>query len=178
MTTPYIVIKKYENRRLYDTSRSRYINLDEIAGLIRKGRDIRVVDAKTGEDLTRSTLMQIIVEDNKEGSAGLPVELMRQLIVASDKVGRDFLMWYLKSAFDAYGKVQQSFRSGLSDLQAAATSPIDSIRHLFQLPPEGKGDNAEVTALKKRLEQLEHRLEKRARTRSGKKSEKGKRPRR
>ncbi|MDT8071164.1 MAG: polyhydroxyalkanoate synthesis regulator DNA-binding domain-containing protein [Terriglobia bacterium] len=165
MSAPHI-IKKYENRRLYDTSRSRYVNLEEIATLIRKGYEVRVVDAKTGEDLTRPTLMQIIVEDNKEGSAGLPLELMRQLIVASDQVGRDFLSWYLKSAFDAYGKVQQSFRSGLSDLQAAATSPIDSIRQLLRMPQDAKDDKGEVSELKKRLEELEARLQKRARPRS------------
>ncbi len=172
MSNPVTVIKKYENRRLYDTTRSRYINLDEIATLIRHGQEVRVVDAKTGEDLTRSTLMQIIVEDNKEASAGLPLELMRQLILASDQVGRDFLAWYLKSAFDAYGKVQQSFRSGLSDLQAAATSPIDSIRHLFRTPQPSKEDDGEVAVLMKRLEQLESRLEQRARKRPAAKSRK------
>jgi polyhydroxyalkanoate synthesis repressor PhaR len=173
MKTPYIVIKKYENRRLYDTSRSCYVNLDGIAALVRKGRDVRVVDAKTGEDLTRSTLMQIIVEDNKEGSAGLPLELMRQLIVASDQVGRDFLMVYLKSAFDAYGKVQQSFRSGLSDLQEAASSPIDSIRHLFRIPPENN-QQSEAAELKRRLEELEARLKKPARPRKPRKGIKSK----
>jgi len=169
MSTPDIIIKKYENRRLYDTSRSRYVNLEEVATLIRKGRGVRIVDAKTGEDLTRATLMQIIVEDNKEGSAGLPLELMRQLIVASDQVGRDFLSWYLKSAFDAYGKVQQSFRSGFSDLQAAATSPIDSIRHLFRTSEEAKENDGEVDALKERLAELESRLERRAPKRASKK---------
>src|SRR5512146_2952492 len=169
MSAPHILIKKHENRRLYDTSRSRYINLDEIAALIRDGRDVRVVDAKTKEDLTRSTLMQIIVEDNKGSAAGLPLELMRQLIVASDQVGRDFLMWYLKSAFDAYGKVQQSFRSGLSDLQLAATSPIDSIRHLFRIPQNSKEEGAEIAALRKRLEELEARLHRRRPPRSSKK---------
>src|SRR5512142_542112 len=165
MSTPDILIKKYENRRLYDTTRSRYINLEEIAALVRKGDDVRVVDVKTGEDLTRATLMQIIVDDNKEGSAGLPLELMRQLIVASDQVGRDFLSWYLKSAFDAYGKVQQSFRSGLSDLQAAATSPIDSIRHLFRVPQQPGSEDNEVAALRKRLEELESAVKKPARSR-------------
>lgn len=165
MSTPDILIKKYENRRLYDTSRSRYINLEEIAALVREGHDVRVVDAKTGEDLTRSTLMQIIVDDNKAGSSGLPLELMRQLIVASDKVGRDFLSWYLNSAFDAYGKVQQSFRSGLSDLQAAATSPIDSIRQMFRTQQEPKTEEDEVAALKKRLDELESRLRRRSRPR-------------
>jgi len=101
-----IVIKKYANRRLYDTSGSRYINLEDIASLVRNGKDLQVVDAKTGEDLTRVTLTQIIVEDAKGQPTGLPLELLRQLIVASDRVGQEFIMWYLKSAFDAYQKVQ------------------------------------------------------------------------
>jgi len=83
-----VVIKKYANRRLYDTSGSRYINLVDIAALVRNGTDVQVVDAKTGEDITRVTLTQIIVEDAKEQPTGLPLELLRQLIVASDRVAR------------------------------------------------------------------------------------------
>ncbi len=158
MPTPQIVIKKYENRRLYDTSRSRYVNLSEIAGMVRKGYDIQVVDATTGEDLTRAILMQVIVEDNKDGPLGLPLELLRQLIVASDHVGREFLMWYLKSAFDAYGKVQDSFASRLSDLQSAAASPVQAIRSLFHPAGEGRTDTTEVELLKKRVEGLEAEL--------------------
>lgn len=178
MSTPHIVIKKYENRRLYDTSRSRYVNLEEVAALIRKGGDVCILDAKTGEDLTRPTLMQIIVEDNKEGSPGLPLELMRQLIVASDQVGRDFLSWYLQAAFDAYGKVQKSFRSGLSDLQSAATSPIESIRQLLLMRREPTDEKAEVAELKTRLGELEARLQQRARSRPKKKRTKANRPKR
>ena len=74
-----VVIKKYGNRRLYDTSTSRYINLEELSDLVRNGNEVKVVDAKTGEDLTRLTLMQIIVEDAKEERAPLPLELLRQL---------------------------------------------------------------------------------------------------
>ena len=77
-----IVIKKYANRRLYDTSGSRYINLEDIAARVRNGKDLQVVDAKTGEDLTRVTLTQIIVEDAKGQPTGLPLELLRQLIEA------------------------------------------------------------------------------------------------
>jgi polyhydroxyalkanoate synthesis repressor PhaR len=157
VTNPRIVIKKYENRRLYDTSRSKYVNLDEIARLVRKGRDVQVLDAKTGEDLTRATLMQVIVEDSREGPAGLPLELLRQLIVASDHVGKEFLMWYLKSAFDAYDKVQQSFTNGLSNVQSAAGSPIDTIRNFFSASA-GKSEQTEVEALRTRLAELEARL--------------------
>lgn len=159
-----VVIKKYENRRLYDTSRSRYVNLAEIAGMVRKGCDIKVVDAKTGEDLTRATLMQIIVDDSKEGPSGLPLELLRQLIVASDHVGKEFLMWYLKSAFDAYDKVQQSFTSRLTDFQSAAISPVQTIRNF--LSPENQAEPTEVEELRKRLAELESRLEKQSRSSS------------
>ena len=74
-----IVIKKYGNRRLYDTAASRYLNLEEIAALIRQGNEVTVVDAKTGQDLTRVTLTQIITEDAKDKPTGLPLELLRQL---------------------------------------------------------------------------------------------------
>ncbi|MGA7358888.1 MAG: polyhydroxyalkanoate synthesis regulator DNA-binding domain-containing protein, partial [Candidatus Sulfotelmatobacter sp.] len=103
-----VLIKKYGNRRLYDSSNSKYVNLDEIAEFIRAGKDVQVVDAKTGQDLTRVTLTQIITEDAKDKPTGLPLELLRQLIVASDEVRQEFVMWYLKSAFDTYQKVQDA----------------------------------------------------------------------
>src|SRR6202044_1525215 len=120
MNRDRIVIKKYANRRLYDTSNSRYINLEDIAALVRNGKELQVVDASTGEDITRVTLTQIIVEDAKGGPSGLPLGLLGQLIVASDRVGQEFIMWYLKSAFDAYQNVQSSLQTRLSELQSAA----------------------------------------------------------
>jgi polyhydroxyalkanoate synthesis repressor PhaR len=158
MAPPQIVIKKYGNRRLYDTSQSRYVNLDDIAGLIRKGREVKVVDAKTGEDLSRAILMQIIAEDNREASGGLPLELLRQLIVTSDHVGREFLAWYLKSAFDAYGKVQQSFTSGFSEFQTAATSPVQSIRNFLKISGAKETEPNEMDILRKRLAELESQV--------------------
>jgi len=79
--------------------------------LVRNRKDVKVVDAKTGQDVTRVTLTQIIVEDAKGQPTGLPLELLRQLIVAADRVGQEFIMWYLKPAFDAYQKVQSSVQS-------------------------------------------------------------------
>src|SRR5271169_6757159 len=135
MSTAKIVIKKYPNRRLYDTSASRYINLEDIAELIRKGRDVQVVDVQTGADVTRVTLTQIIVDDAKQQPTGLPLELLRQLIVSSDEVGREFIMWYLKSAFDAYQSVQSKLHSGLTEMQSAAMSPISMIKNFMQRQP-------------------------------------------
>src|SRR6516165_996940 len=114
-----VVIRKYANRRLYNTSARKYVNLDDIAALIRQGADLQVVDARSGEDLTRVVLTQIIVEDAKGQTNGLPLELLRQLIVASDRAGRDFIMWYLNSAFSAYQKVQESLQSGINQVRSA-----------------------------------------------------------
>src|SRR6476659_9418610 len=128
------VIKKYGNRRLYDTARSKYINLDDIAGLIREGKDVKVVDAKTGQDLTRVTLTQIITEDAKDKPTGLPLELLRQLVVASDEVRQEFVMWYLKSAFDTYQKVQDAVQSRLGEVQSAILSPVDMMKKFLNAP--------------------------------------------
>ena len=159
MKSDAVVIKKYGNRRLYDTSTSQYVNLEEIAARVRNGKQVRVVDAKTGQDLTRLTLTQIIVEDAKGGPGGLPLELLRQLIVASDHVGREFVMWYLNSAFNAYQKVQESLQSGLSEVRSAALSPLQMMKGSIQ------GDSAEKKALRRRVAELEARLKKPARQR-------------
>ena len=84
MKSATVVIKRYANRRLYDTAASRYVNLDDIAALVREGKDVKVVDAKSGLDITRVTLTQIITEDARDKPTGLPLELLRQLIVASE----------------------------------------------------------------------------------------------
>ena len=150
------VIRKYANRRLYDTSTSRYINLEDIAALVRNGKDVQVVDASTGEDLTRVTLTQIIVEDAKGQPSGLPLELLRQLIVASDRVGQEFIMWYLKSAFDAYQNVQSSLQSRLSQMQSAAMSPLQMVKSFLQTDGEKKSEpSEEVEELRRRLAELE-----------------------
>lgn len=154
-----VIIKKYANRRLYDTSTSRYINLEDIAALVRNGKDVQVVDAGSGEDLTRVTLTQIIVEDAKDQPSGLPLELLRQLIIASDRVGQEFIMWYLKSAFDTYQKVQSSLQTRLSEMQSAALSPLQMVRNFLQSSaPEKNGESVdEITELRRRIAELEGR---------------------
>jgi polyhydroxyalkanoate synthesis repressor PhaR len=158
-----VVIKKYSNRRLYDTLGSRYVNLDDIAALVRDGTDIKVVDAKTGEDLTRVTLTQIITEDAKDKPTGLPLELLRQLIVASDQVRQEFIMWYLKSAFDAYQKVQDAVQSRLGDLHSSVVAPLETVKRFITQPsaPQPQpGEKSELEAMRKRIAELETRLKK------------------
>ncbi len=167
MSPAPIVIKKYPNRRLYDTSASRYVNLEDIAALVREGKDLQVVDASSGEDVTRVTLTQIIMEDAKDQPTGIPLEMLRQLIVSSDRMGREFIMWYLKSAYDAYQSVQSKLHSGISEVQNVALSPINMMRSFLQAqptgshPPETQTDNsAELQQLRQRLAELEARIEK------------------
>jgi len=154
-----MVIKKYANRRMYNTATGRYVNLEEVAALIRQGTDVQVVDAKSGEDLTRVTLTQIIVEDAKGQPTGLPLELLRQLIMASDRAGQEFIMWYLKSAFDAYQKVQDAVQNRLSDVRSAALSPLNMVKNLFGGQAPAAPAEVEVEQLRRRVAELEARLE-------------------
>jgi polyhydroxyalkanoate synthesis repressor PhaR len=164
MKSATVVIKKYGNRRLYDSSTSKYVNLDDIAGFVREGKDVQIVDAKTGQDLTRVTLTQIITEDAKDKPTGLPLELLRQLIVASDEVRQEFVMWYLKSAFDTYQKVQDAVQSRLGEVQSAILSPVDMMQKFLGAPaPSSAKSEPELDALRKRVAELEARLEKPAR---------------
>jgi len=164
MSPETVVIKKYGNRRLYDTNGSRYVNLDDIAALIRAGRDVKVIDAQTGEDLTRVILTQVITEDAKEKPTGLPLELLRQLIVATDQARQEFIMWYLKSAFDTYQTVQDAVSNRLSEMKSAIVSPVETMKRFLSQttsPPQNPAsDQTELHALRKRLAELETRLEK------------------
>lgn len=176
-----VVIKKYENRRLYDTEGSRYVNLDEVAAMIRAGRDVQILDAKSNEDLTRSILTQIIVEESRGGEAGLPLELLRQMIVTSDQARHQFLEWYLKSAFDTYQRMTEGFQSRLGQM----VNPLESMAQMFRgvpgsvpffpfapmaaqpAPPQAEAAAApptgmdELAELKRRIEELEKQLESR-----------------
>jgi polyhydroxyalkanoate synthesis repressor PhaR len=163
MKSSPVVIKKYGNRRLYDTAGSCYVNLDDIAQLVREGKDVKVVDAKTGQDLTRVTLTQIITEDAKDKPTGLPLELLRQLIIASDEVRQEFVMWYLKSAFDTFEKVQATVQDRLGDVQSAILSPVDTMRRFLgtSAPSPARIEaKPELDALRERVAELEVRLKK------------------
>lgn len=138
------------------------MNLEDVAAMIRGGIDVQVVDAKTGEDLTRVVLTQIITEDAKGQPSGLPLELLRQLIIASDRAGQEFIGWYLKAAFDTYHKVQEAVQGGLSDVRSAAMSPLQTMRNLLLPVPAVESGaavrNDEAEELRRRVAELEARL--------------------
>lgn len=104
------VIKKYANRRLYDTGRSSYVTLDDLCEMIKEGIDFVVYDAKTGEDLTRSVLTQIIVEQETKGENLLPVSFLKQLIGFYGDSLQNVVPNYLEQTFEAFTKNQEQFR--------------------------------------------------------------------
>src|ERR1700733_3785984 len=97
-----IIIKKYENRRLYNTLTSQYINQDQVAQLVREGYDVRVVDAASGEDLTRPILAQIVLDDAKTPGSVFPLDTLRQMILASGKATQENALRYMKAMMDMY----------------------------------------------------------------------------
>ncbi|MBV8592652.1 MAG: polyhydroxyalkanoate synthesis repressor PhaR [Acetobacteraceae bacterium] len=107
---PPAVVKKYANRRLYNTESSSYITLDSLAEMVREGRDFVVYDAKTGEDITRSVLTQIIVEEEGKGRAMLPTSFLRQLIGFYGDSLQNLVPRYLDEAMRAFALQQQQMR--------------------------------------------------------------------
>ena len=108
---PPVVVKKYANRRLYNTESSSYITLENLAEMVRQGRYFVVYDAKTGEDITRSVLTQIIVEEEGKGSAMLPTGFLRQLIGFYGDSMQGLVPNYLEKAMEAFAQQQEQVRA-------------------------------------------------------------------
>jgi len=108
-----IIIKKYANRRLYDTSSSSYVTLDHLSELVRKGVDFEVRDAKTGEDLTRAVLTQIIYEYETKGEGALPLNFLRQLIGFYGGGAQNVLPAWLDMSMNSFAEAQERWRSAM-----------------------------------------------------------------
>jgi polyhydroxyalkanoate synthesis repressor PhaR len=111
-----IIIKKYANRRLYDTSTSSYVTLEHLARLIREGKDFVVQDAKSGEDLTRSVLAQIIFEEENKGTSMLPVNFLRQVIRFYGDQMQSVLPAYLDMSMNSFAAQQEKFREQMRSM--------------------------------------------------------------
>lgn len=109
------VVKKYANRRLYNTASSSYVTLDDLSKMVRDGDDFVVFDAKTGEDLTRSILTQIILEEDGKGRNLLPTSFLRQLIRYYDDSLRAFLPSYLEMSMENFSSNQDQIRDYFED---------------------------------------------------------------
>lgn len=115
-----VVIKKYANRRLYNTETSSYITLDHLAVMTREGRDFQVFDARSGDDITRSVLTQIVMEEESTGQTMLPVPFLRQIIAMYGDSMQSMVPHYLEASMAAFAENQTKFRD-------AALKPFEQL---------------------------------------------------
>jgi len=109
-----VVVKKYANRRLYDTGRSSYVTLDDLCEMIKEGQEFIVTDAKTGEDLTHQVLTQIIVEQESKGQSMLPPEFLRTIIKFYGDSMQGLVPNYLEQAMNSFVHHQEQLRESMS----------------------------------------------------------------
>ena len=105
-----VVIKKYANRRLYNTAKSSYVTLDHLSGMVREGEDFVVYDAKSGDDITRSVLTQIIFEEEAKGTSMLPATFLRQIIRLYGDTLQSFVPGYLEASMETFARNQEKLR--------------------------------------------------------------------
>ena len=120
-----VIIKKYANRRLYNTETSSYITLDHLAAMTRAGREFKVVDAKSDEDITHTVLTQIIMEEESRGETMLPVNFLRQLIAMYGDSMQAVVPGYLEASMESFRRNQEQFKSAVEG--AFAHSPFAEI---------------------------------------------------
>lgn len=160
------VIKRYSNRKLYDTQESRYVTLEEIEEMIRSGREISVVDAASGEDLTAVTLSQIILENQRSHRSGLPTAFLHQLIKHGE-AWQEFVQRSMKSSLEGVISNQREMERVVQEWASRAgwgsMTPGTSARTETKRDAEPEADRLrdEVALLRERLRSLEERLEKR-----------------
>jgi polyhydroxyalkanoate synthesis repressor PhaR len=179
--TPPVVIKKYANRRLYNTSTSSYVTLDDLSRMVKARSDFVVYDAKTGEDITRAVLTQIIVEEEQKGGQNLlPISFLRQLI----GLYGDSMQWlvprYLEHAMSSFARNQEQMRKSLQDA-FGGIFPFGSLEQMgkqnlalfeqtlkmfspFPQPPEkpgekGPGPEASLGELRQRINELQNQID-------------------
>lgn len=114
-----VIIKKYANRRLYNTRTSRYITLEDLAQLTRADVEFKVLDAKSGDDITHSVLTQIIMEEESAGQPLLPVSFLRQLIALYGDSMQATLPQFLEASMDAFRRNQQQVREAIEGAMTA-----------------------------------------------------------
>jgi polyhydroxyalkanoate synthesis repressor PhaR len=181
-----VIIKKYANRRLYNTGTSTYVTLEDLASMVKNGEDFIVYDAKTGEDITRSVLTQIIFEqENKEGQNLLPITFLRQLIRFYGDSMQMLVPRYLEVSIESLTREQEKFRQqmaqafgvgGFGALEDQVRRNMEMFEHAFTMfapfarresqaregaaAGESKGrPTGEISDLKRQLEEMQKRLD-------------------
>ena len=174
-----VIVKKYANRRLYNTETSSYITLDHLAAMIRAGRDFKVVDAKTDEDITHNVLTQIIMEEESRGETMLPVNFLRQLSSMYGDSMQAMVPGYLEASMDSFRRNQEQFKSAVegafantpfADLAKRNLAMFEAATQGFKpgavtpaptpTPAPAAGKDDEMAALKAELAALKDKIEK------------------
>ena len=175
---PPVVVKKYANRRLYNTESSSYVTLEDLAGMVRQGRDFVVYDAKSGEDITRSVLTQIIVEEEAKGRSLLPTSFLRQIIGFYGDSMQSLVPRYLENVMGAFSRQQVQVRraveqtmggfnpfGGLEEMGKQNMAMMERAMSLFapfrpnaEMPEPG-GEAARIAALQAEVDRLKRQLE-------------------
>jgi polyhydroxyalkanoate synthesis repressor PhaR len=165
-STGKVTIKKYANRRLYDTESSTYITLDRLAQMVREGREFEVVDAKTGDDITRQVLTQIIVDEESRGSTMLPINFLKQLIGLYGNSMQNFVPQYLEAAMEAFQRNQSAVKDAFganmfADLAKRNMAMFDEAAQAFTGKPkaEAKPSSSDVEQLKAELADLQAKVD-------------------
>jgi polyhydroxyalkanoate synthesis repressor PhaR len=153
------VVKKYANRRLYNTATSSYVTLEELCKMVRNGVDFVVYDAKTGEDLTRSVLTQIILEEDAKGRNLFPISFLRQVIGFYDDNLRAFLPRYLELSMENFARNQEQIRRYIEgtfgsffplgqfeDMARQNMALFQRAAHMWKPPLPGSGGEGEAGA--------------------------------
>ena len=163
-----VTIKKYANRRLYDTESSTYITLDRLAQMVREGREFEVVDAKSGEDITRQVLTQIIVdEESRGGTTMLPINFLKQLIGLYGNSMQNLVPSYLEAAMDAFQRNQSAVKDAFSgnvfaDLAKRNMAMFEDAAQAFtprKAKPEAKPSGSDVDQLRAELAELQAKVD-------------------
>ncbi|HUC10013.1 MAG TPA: polyhydroxyalkanoate synthesis repressor PhaR [Stellaceae bacterium] len=191
-TSKPVIVKKYANRRLYNTATSSYVTLDDLAKLIKEGGDFVAHDAKTGEDITRSVLTQIIVEQEQKGQNLLPISFLRQLISFYGDSMQFLVPGYLEQAMIAFNRNQEQMRKSLQatfgifpfgqfeemgkqnmalfDRALKMLAPFaaeERAKSDDMLPPQPAGEDPRLKRLEAQIDQLTRQLEAIGRDRAG-----------
>ncbi len=182
-TPDTVIVKKYANRRLYNTETSSYITLEHLSAMTREGRDFKVVDARTGDDITHSVLTQIIMEEETRGTTMLPVNFLRQLIALYGDQMQAMVPFYLEASMEAFRRNQEQFRSALSNMMGGGmmgggANPFEAMTRqnmammeaasrmwrgasplMPPAAPEPAPERGELQALKAQVAELQARLD-------------------
>jgi polyhydroxyalkanoate synthesis repressor PhaR len=165
---PAVIVKKYANRRLYNTETSSYITLEHLAQLTREGREFKVLDAKTDEDITHSVLTQIIMDEESRGATLLPPTFLRQLISMYGDSMQAMVPQYLEASMDAFRLNQTKFNDAMKTAFTGGPFAEMAKRNMAMFEaaatafvPGTTGEKAtEISALKAQIAELQAKVDK------------------